>query len=100
MKRVPITEQLADLQTAVDAVIKERDSLRSQLRSVPLETVDAGEVGRVLMDALGNKSGWREEARRVLGLQWMIACESCDTLFPSGGKRGKFCSEECRKLSR
>lgn len=53
---------------------------------------------RILQDALNNKPGWRSEARELLGKATPKACayEPCRKLFPRGGKRRKYCSDECR----
>lgn len=93
--RREIDKQFTDLRKTFDAILDSHDAMLAYLktRSAP---VDVGEVGRVLKNALDGKPGWGEEARRVLGLQRMISCEYCQTPFPSGGKRKKYCKDVCR----
>jgi len=88
-QRTEVEKFLAFIEKVI-AIVKERDELRAELESLKVPKSN-GYLAEVLQRALDGKKGWREEARKALGLQTMIRCESCGKLFPSGGKRKKNC---------
>ena len=94
-----IETALAQLSKQVTDLLAERDALRLAISEQRDLQLDETAVSATLHDALTNKQGWREKARKVLGLSQMIACGMCGKLFSSGGKRRNFCNEECRMLA-
>jgi len=92
--RFDLGRTLATVQTEFDRLSAERRQLL-ELVNKPRELSESA-VTAVLRDALDNKAGWREHARRVLGIERMMACKTCSALFPSGGHRKLYCGEPCR----
>ena len=88
-----IESRLSTLASEYLALIEERNGLRKSLKTALQKERGAPESkeARILRDALAGKEGWREEARRALGLFKWIECETCGRLFESGGKRKKNC---------
>jgi hypothetical protein len=90
-----ITAKLSALAGELQELIEERDGLRASLKNALQNRPGEPESkeARILRDALANKVGWREEARRALGLFEWIACENCGKQFESGGRKKKKCGE-------
>lgn len=90
-----IEAKLGALAGEIDALIEERDGLRASLKTaLRKERGDSeSKEARILRDALAGKMGWREDARRALGLYRLITCQNCGKQFESGGKRKKKCGE-------
>ena len=55
-------------------------------------------LSSLIRDALAGKRGWRENARDLLGLSGKKECarDGCNRTFKTGGKRRRFCSDDCR----
>ena len=87
-------KQLQNLSDAIDELVAERDALRLAVKENQPMPDNESVAARVLKDALINKPGWRDEARRITGLSKMIECEMCGKLFPSGGRRKLTCGDK------
>jgi hypothetical protein len=94
--KADIESTLLSLSKQVADLLTERNSLRLVARQRKEFQLDGNAIAGALRDALENKQGWREQARKVLNLYQMVPCEMCGTLFPSGGKRRNYCNNDCR----
>jgi hypothetical protein len=90
-----VQDDLARLTKSIASLVKDRDAMR-HMATRATHKPDDSELTAVLNAALNGEDGWRERARQVLGITRQLPCELCGTLFPSGGKRRQYCSEQCR----
>jgi hypothetical protein len=97
MRLQPLTrkqalDSLAEFQRLIERLYDSRDAVVDYLnKRLAAPVGDEGACATVLRNALNNETGWREEARAVLGIQRMVPCENCGSPFPSGGRRRIYC---------
>jgi hypothetical protein len=96
--QTPILDHVDTLREWVEQYVESNESLQHKLEAAK-QPASKDEVATVLRSALDNKTGWRIEARRVLGLVNFLKCNDCDAMFEGGGKLKKRCAScaEARK---